>query len=431
MKVKYLITIITLVLLSFIIYNCTVNPVTNRREFSLLSESAEVRMGEEYYPIFTQVYYGEYPDANLQKYVQEVGDRLAKESHRPGLNYEFNVLNTSIPNAFALPGGKISITRGLLSILDSEDQLAGILGHEIGHVTARHSARRYSQTILAQTALAGAAYYLQQSDIKGSDFLIMGGAFGTQLLLLRYSRDNEREADELGIEYMTKAGYNPEAYSEVMEKFLQFYSNEPSRFEAIFSTHPLTSERVRDAKNIVNKKHSDSTNKPYKISTFQNAMQTINRNSEAYSIFDKGVALFNENKYDKAKEKFEQSISLFNNDALFHYYLSNTEYKLNNIREAKRHSDAAVRLYPDFFFARALKGQIEYELKNYNEAIINLNAANRLIQNNPIVIFTLAKSFDGLNDLPRALENYKKVVELTEDEEIINYSNNRISVIEN
>src|SRR5512139_888933 len=140
---------------------CAVNPVTRRSELSLMSESQEVQMGAESYPLYTQMSDGLFQDEALQAYVQSVGERLARGSHRPDLDYRFNVVNSSEINAYALPGGKISITRGLLSKMKNEAELAAVLGHEIGHVTARHAAAGYTRQVLAGVVTGLGAVVLQ------------------------------------------------------------------------------------------------------------------------------------------------------------------------------------------------------------------------------------------------------------------------------
>ncbi|HEX6941037.1 MAG TPA: M48 family metalloprotease [Longimicrobiales bacterium] len=182
---------------------CAVNPATGERQLSLVSEAEEIRMGREYdQQIVAEM--GLYPDAELQAYVQELGARLAAKSERPDLPWTFRVVDDPVVNAFALPGGFIYITRGILAHLGSEAELAAVIGHEIGHVTARHSVNQMSRAMLAQVGLGAASVFVPQV----ADYSqVASAALG--LLFLKYGRDDERQSDDLGLRYMRAAGYDP------------------------------------------------------------------------------------------------------------------------------------------------------------------------------------------------------------------------------
>lgn len=191
--------------------SCAVNPATGSRQFTLYSEAQEIEMGREYDPqIVAEM--GLYPDAALQRYIQELGTRLAAQSERPNLPWTFRLLDDPVVNAFALPGGYIYITRGILAHLGSEAELAGVLGHEIGHVTARHSVGRMSTQQLAQLGLAlGTAL---RPDLEG---LAGVASAGLQVAFLKYGRDDERQADDLGVRYMLRGNYDPREMPQVFD----------------------------------------------------------------------------------------------------------------------------------------------------------------------------------------------------------------------
>lgn len=191
--------------------SCAVNPATGARQFTLFSEAQEIEMGREYDPqIVAQM--GLYPDEELQRYVHELGTRLAAQSERPHLPWTFRVLDDPVVNAFALPGGYIYVTRGILAHLGSEAELAGVLGHEIGHVTARHSVGRMSTQQLAQLGLAiGTAL---RPDLEG---LAGVASAGLQVAFLKYGRDDERQADDLGVRYMLRGNYDPREMPQVFD----------------------------------------------------------------------------------------------------------------------------------------------------------------------------------------------------------------------
>ena len=181
---------------------CATNPVTGKRELSLVSEEQEIQMGQQA-AVETRQQIGLVPDNNLQSYVKAIGLDLAKKTERPNLPWSFDVVDDPAVNAFALPGGFIFVTRGLLTYMNSEAELASVMGHEIGHVTAKHSVHQMSQAQLAQLGLG-------IGSVLSSDVAKLSGiaSQGLQLLMLKYSRDDESQADELGFRYALNNGYD-------------------------------------------------------------------------------------------------------------------------------------------------------------------------------------------------------------------------------
>lgn len=220
------------ILISFIL-SCAVNPVTGKREFMLLSETDEIQLGKQTdVDIVRQ--YGVYQDEKLNRYISEIGMKMAKLSHRPNLPYEFKIMDSPVINAFAVPGGYIYFTRGILAYLNSEAEVAGVMGHEIGHVTARHSAKQYSNAQLAQLGL-GVGIIVSDTFRKYAGL----AGFGVGMLFLKFSRENESQSDELGVEYSTKAGYNAVHMANFFETLDKMTPSENrSGLEEWFSTHP-------------------------------------------------------------------------------------------------------------------------------------------------------------------------------------------------
>ena len=221
---------------------CATNPVTGKRQLALVSEAQEIEMGRQAAQDVARTL-GLVENEELQAVVQRVGRRLAVDSERPSLPWEFHVVDDPTPNAFALPGGFIYVTRGMMSLMMSEAQLASVLGHEIGHVTARHSVTQISQQQLAQLGLGLGSVFsptvYQLSSALGS---------GLQLLFLKHGRDDERQADELGFRYIRQHGYDVREFGKVFES-LERTSGESgtSPVPAWLSTHPAPAERVEAA----------------------------------------------------------------------------------------------------------------------------------------------------------------------------------------
>lgn len=216
---------------------CVTNPVTGRRELSLVSPEQELQIGREGYEAVLQEF-GEYSHADLQAYVQKVGMKVAKVSHQPNLDWTFTLLDDPTVNAFAMPGGYIYVTRGILVALNSEAQLAGVLGHEVAHVTARHSASRITQQQLAGLGLGLASIFSET-------FRRYGGVaeLALGLLFLRYGRADETEADELGMQYALRAGYDPRQIPLTYEMLERVGERDGQRLPTFLSTHPDPGDR--------------------------------------------------------------------------------------------------------------------------------------------------------------------------------------------
>lgn len=218
---------------------CATNPVTGRREFTLLSEAQEIQIGRELDRDVRREM-GVYDNEALQRYVAEIGQALARDSHRPHLPWQFTVVDVPAVNAFALPGGFIYVTRGLLAYVNDEAGLAGVLGHEIGHVTARHAAQAYTRAATAELGLLLGGVFLPATRPFGDL-----AAAGLGLLFLKYSRDDELEADRLGAEYAARSGWDPRGMLETLATLARI--DEASDRRGVpnwLSTHPAPADRV-------------------------------------------------------------------------------------------------------------------------------------------------------------------------------------------
>jgi predicted Zn-dependent protease len=219
---------------------CATNPATGQRQLSFMSEEKEIALGQENDAQVRQEM-GSYDDRALQEYVTSVGMKLAAVSERPTLPWHFTVADVPAVNAFALPGGYIYITRGILPFLDDESQLAGVLGHEIGHVTARHAASQYSKSTLSQIGLIGAAIFA-----PGGQAIAQAGGTGLGLLLLKNSRDDEAQADGLGVRYASRAGWDPAGIPRMLTTLGRIEEASDSKgVPNWLETHPQPDDRVQ------------------------------------------------------------------------------------------------------------------------------------------------------------------------------------------
>jgi len=233
---------------------CATNPATGKRQLMLVSEGQEAAMGKEADAQFHALY-GDFPDPGLQRYVESVARPLAAVSERPGLPWTFRVIDDPQVNAFALPGGYIYVTRGILAHMNSEAELAGVLGHEIGHVTARHSASAQSKQMLGMVGL-GVGMILSPTLREGGDALSQ--AFG--LVFLKFGRDQESQSDELGLRYIVKKDYNPEGILDVFRTLDGVtVAAGGDRLPNWLSTHPAPPNRLADMQRIIQEQGARGT----------------------------------------------------------------------------------------------------------------------------------------------------------------------------
>ncbi len=241
-------------ILYFVLINlsgCAVNPATGEQDLVLMSEQSEIALGRKTSKEVLQ-HYIVYDNPELQAYVSRVGEELARNSHRNNLVYRFTVLDSKDVNAFALPGGYIYITRGLMAYLNSEAELAAVIGHEIGHVTARHSVRQYSAAQMTGIGTALASIFIPGMNQVGSQVLqVMGSA-----LLRGYGREHELEADQLGAEYVARTNYDSDSMLDVIQVLkdqetfesqrAEAEGREPRIYHGLFSTHPDHDTRLQE-----------------------------------------------------------------------------------------------------------------------------------------------------------------------------------------
>jgi predicted Zn-dependent protease len=224
--------------------SCARNPVTGKRQLSLMSESAEKNLGKQSDPEIVASF-GKYEDEKLQSFINEKGQAMAKISHRPNLGYEFKIVNSPVVNAFALPGGYIYFTRGIMAHFNNEAEFAGVLGHEIGHVTARHGAQQQTKQLLMQVGLIA-------SIIAKPEFAQFAeqASQGLGLLMLKFGRDDESQSDKLGVDYSTKIGYDAQNMAEFFKTLGRLSDQGGDRIPTFLSTHPDPADRYNNVKKL-------------------------------------------------------------------------------------------------------------------------------------------------------------------------------------
>ncbi|MDX2496217.1 MAG: M48 family metalloprotease, partial [Desulfuromusa sp.] len=358
---------------------CAVNPVTGKNELAFVSESSEISIGNKQYLPSRQMQGGDYKTApQVVAYVKRVGQRLAAVSDRK-LPYEFNVINDSTPNAWALPGGKIVINRGLLVELESEAELAAVLGHEIVHAAARHGAKGMERGMMLQGAIMAAGIASQNSEY--SQLAIGGAGIAAQLLTHKYSRDAEREADLYGMTYMSRAGYDPHAAIKLQQTFVRLSEGGNSNWlNGLFASHPPSQERV-DANRIT------AANLPQGgeigRERYQRAIAQLLQDRDAYEAFDAGRKALHDGDTNRALSFANKALKMQPREALFHSLRGDVRLKQQRYHDAIRNYDRALQHDDQYFHYYLQRGLAKLKVRNRIQAQADLKKSVTLLPTAP------------------------------------------------
>jgi predicted Zn-dependent protease len=358
---------------------CAVNPVTGKPDFMMVSETQELALGEQNYAPMQQAEGGVYDtDPQLTAYVKEVGNKLAAVSDRP-LPYEFVVLNNSVPNAWALPGGKIAINRGLLTELDSEAELAAVLGHEIVHAAAKHSAQQMSRGVLLQSAVLATA--MVTGDNNFGQFAVGSAAVGAQLLNSTYGRSAELESDKYGMTYMSRAGYDPAGAVTLQETFVRLSEGQESDWlTGLFASHPPSRARVTANKKMVERLPPGGI---LGVERYEAALQKTMAVKPAYDAYDEGRKALAEENTEEALALAEKAIKLFPEEGHFYALRGDVRSVDGKYDMAVKNYDNAIRRRDDYFYYYLRRGLAENELGDVDDAKSDLERSIAMLPTAP------------------------------------------------
>ncbi len=383
---------------------CSVNPVTGKRELMMVTPEQEIQMGKQNYAPMQQSQGGVYDvDPALTRYVQNIGQRVAAQS---GVNlpYEFVVLNNSVPNAWALPGGKIAINRGLLTEMESEAELAAVLGHEAVHAAARHTAKQQSRAMLMQVGVMGTAVAASNSDFGN---MIAGGAnLLAQAGLASYGRSAELESDLYGMQYMSKAGYDPQGAVDLQETFVRLNDGRRSDWlSGMFASHPPSQERV-DANRA-----TAATLPPGGTigkDAYAAAMRQTMRTKPAYDAYDEGRKALAEKDVAKALELANRALNLYGEEAHFHALRGDIRLFEDNYDWAITNYSRAIERREGFFYYHLQRGLAKNELGQTTEAETDLKRSIEMLPTAP-AYYTLGEIEQARGNTAGAVEYYKVI----------------------
>ena len=348
------------------VFGCATDPVTGKKQFMLVSEDKEIQIDKQYSPLQFSSDFGKVQDSKLNRYVSQIGNKMAASSHRPHMPYSFRVVNATYINAYAFPGGSIAATRGIMLSLDNEAELAALLGHELGHVNARHSAEQMSKGQLTQAIAGGISVLAGTQSAALGDLAGQLGQISAGALLASYSRDNEREADALGMEYMVGAGYGSEGFVGLMDLLNSMSKHKTTSVDLLFATHPMSQERYDTAVQTANTKYQTALKGPLQRERYMDHTAGLRAKKGAIEEIQKGQKQMAQRKYDAAGGHFRRALKQAPND-----YVALCMMSINNLAQkkyavARQYAEMAQKSYPKEAQAYHLSGFSKIQLKDFN-----------------------------------------------------------------
>ncbi|MDX1737049.1 MAG: M48 family metalloprotease [Alphaproteobacteria bacterium] len=372
--------------LMLVLAACGTNPVTGERELQLVSESEEINIGSQQYTPTKQAQGGELSEyKELTAYINDVGKRLAAQSHRPNLPYEFVVLDNNVPNAWALPGGKIAINWGLLLEMGDEAELAAVIGHEITHATARHGAKSMERGLALQAGMIGIMIGTAWTDeiSQGAQQAIIGSAMvGSQLIATKYGRSAELESDLYGIEYMAKAGYDPQAAVRLQETFVRLSKgNQPNFLEGLFASHPPSTERVEKNKQSVDSyQHlKPATGWIVNRDKYQQMIKPLHALRDSQIELEKARKKLKDRDIVYALNDIEKAIDMAPESSSPYAMKAVALLEQGDANAAQRQIDKALSLRPNYFKYHEIKAEIMETKGNSAAARASYSQAHALL----------------------------------------------------
>lgn len=411
-----------------VVTGCATNPVTGKRQLMLLSEDQEIAVDKENSPHQFSADYGTLQDKALNDYIDTTGKRIAARTHRTDMPYSFRGVNATYVNAYAFPGGSIACTRGILLALDNEAELAGLLGHELGHVNARHTGARMSTGMLAQglVAVAGVAV-AAGTDSAALGGLTMGlGSIGAGALLAKYSRDDERQADALGMEYMVRCNYNTEGMVGLMDVLRSLSKRKPNALELMFATHPMSEERYKTAVETAATKYESARDFPLHRERYMDHTAKLRAKKGAIEEMQNGEKAMAKKDFPTAEGHFRKALKEAPKDYAGLCMMSKCLMAQKKYNQARRYAERAKQVYPEEAQAHHLSGITKLARKDFGRAHEDFSSYEKLLPGNPNTIFLEAYSLERMGRRRDAANEYYRYLNTVNQGDQARYSYGRL-----
>jgi predicted Zn-dependent protease len=410
-----------------VLSGCATNPVTGGKMFAGLSEEQEVALDRQQAPLQFSNDYGAVQDKALNGYVDGLVQRLGSTAHRPNMPYSARVLNANYINAYTFPGGSMAATRGIMLELESEDELAALFGHETGHVNARHAAQQQGKKIAANVAVGVATIATAMSDTPYAAPLVgLAGQVGASALLAKYSRDDEREADSLGLKYANASGYSPQGMVELMDMLKSQGHGKPSLMQTMFSTHPMSEERCATAVAESRSEYASTMSRPLKRERYMDNTASLRRLKPAIVELQQADAAMAGKSPQAAQQHIQSALKIAPNDYAANVMMGKLLLSGKRYAEADRYLSKAATVYPSEAQAQYLGGISKLATNQPEQALARFNAYDRAMPGNPQSLFFKGVAYEGMQNKQKAGENYARFLQTGANNDQAQYAYTRL-----
>jgi predicted Zn-dependent protease len=405
---------------------CATNPVTGKQQLMLLSEDQEIQIDKKNSPHQFSADYGKVQDTALNNYINNTGKKMATHTHRPNMPYSFRAVNATYVNAYAFPGGSIAVTRGILLSLDNEAELASLLGHELGHVNARHTAQQMSKGVLTQAVVGGISVLAGTQGGMYGQLASQLGTISAGALLASYSRDNEREADALGMQYMVSTGYGSQGFVGLMDILQSLGKHKPNAIELMFATHPMSEERYKTAVNTANTKYKSAQKQPLYRERYMDNTAGLRAKKGAIEEMQKGDTEMAGHKYGDAEAHYSKALKLAPGDYAGLVMMSMCQLVQKKYPDGRRYAEQAKKVYPQEAKAYHLAGFAKIHTKDFEEAYKDFSEYEKVLPGNPNIVFFKGFCQEGMQHKTQAVEQYDRYLKLVQQGDYAKHAYQRL-----
>lgn len=409
---------------------CATSPVTGESILVGMSEADEISSDKRAAPHQFTKDLGAVQDDRTNRYIADVGKAIDARSHRPGMPYNYRALNANYVNAYTFPAGSIGVTRGILTEMNDEAELAALLGHEVGHVNARHTAQRQGQAMVAQAALVGL-----QAGVAGSRYASFGGLVGlagqvgASALLSSYSRSNEREADALGMEYMNRAGYPPDGMVRLHQLLVSQHKSQPSLLQTMFSTHPMAEERVENAQALARTKYASTAGASPRRERFMDETSRVRALKPTIQGCQRGEAALSKQSFPQAEEGFQAALGHTPNDYAANVLMAQALVAQRRHDQARGFIERARSVYPSEGQAMRLSAANALGLNRPEVAHAELTRFEAAFPGDPSITFMKGVSLEGAGNRRAAAEEYQRFLKVVRQGEAASFAQQRLKAM--
>lgn len=406
---------------------CAVNPVTGQSQLMFFSEAHEIELDKEHSPHQFSSDYGPVQDEQLNAYLTQVGSQMAARTHRPHMPYSFRCVNANYVNAYVFPGGSVATTRGILLEMENEAELAGLVGHELGHVNARHTSSRMSTGVLAGLIMAGATVFLATQGEEYAAIAAGLGGIAAGALLAHYSRSDERQADDLGMQYMTDSGYSPEGMVGLMDVLRKMSKDKPSAIEMMFSTHPMSEERYQTAISKANTIHGDARGYPVHRERYMDSTADLRKLKGPIEKMQEGEKQMMQEQFPGAEKSFAEALQQAPEDYAGLVLMAKCQLALDRPNRAEYFAEQARSVYPSEAQAHHVSGLAKIGQKKFEEAFIRFDSYEKMLPGNPNTVFLKGVALEGMNNKQGAAQEYYRYLQSVDSGDQAQYAYSKLA----